>query len=95
MKTTLAAAFRAIVFGVCAFLFIALLRIKIFSSWDVAGFILGATVLWYLFETVVVKALGQKKSRKSGLNHSSLFTLLAARLNQVHQNAVAIAKQHF
>ena len=60
-KSTLPIVFRALAFGLCAFLFIALLRIKIFSSWDVAGFILGAAVLWYLFETVVVKALNQKK----------------------------------
>ncbi|MBL8642346.1 MAG: hypothetical protein JNK21_00320 [Rhodospirillaceae bacterium] len=53
--------FRSLVFGLCAFVLISLSRIKISSAWDVAGFVLGATVLWYLIEVVVLKALLKKK----------------------------------
>ncbi len=60
-KASLGVAFRSLVFGICAFVLIALTGIKIFSSFDVAGFILGATVFWYLIETVVIKGLIQKK----------------------------------
>jgi len=56
-------AFRSLVFGVCMFALIALSGIKVFSAWDVAGFVLGATVLWYLIEAVVLKAMMQKKKK--------------------------------
>ena len=61
-------AFRSIVFGICIFVMIALLSsIKVYSPFDVAGFVLGAAVFWYLFETVFLKTLMQKKkpTRKS------------------------------
>ena len=60
-KASLGVAFRSLVFGICAFILIALTGIKVFSSLDVAGFILGATVFWYLIETVVIKNMTQKK----------------------------------
>lgn len=56
---------RSLVFGLCAFVLITLSRIKITSAWDVAGFVLGATVLWYLIEVVVLKAVFNKKKPRS------------------------------
>lgn len=52
---------RSLVFGLCAFVLISLTKIKVYSSMDVAGFVLGATVIWYLIETVVMKTLMKKK----------------------------------
>jgi hypothetical protein len=63
-KAFMLTAFRSLVFGVCMFALIALSGIKIFSAWDVAGFVLGAAVLWYLIEVVVLKTLTQKKKPK-------------------------------
>jgi uncharacterized membrane protein len=63
-KAFLLTVFRALVFGLCAFVLIALSPIKIFSAWDVAGFVLGAAVIWYLIETVVLKTLLQKKKKQ-------------------------------
>jgi hypothetical protein len=54
-------AVRSLVFGLCAFVLITLSRIKISSSMDVAGFVLGAAVLWYLIEVVFLKAVFNKK----------------------------------
>lgn len=60
-KAFLLTAFRALVFGVCAFALISLGRIKVYSSMDVALFVLGAAFLWYLFEVVVLKHLMKTK----------------------------------
>jgi hypothetical protein len=61
-KAFMLTAFRSLVFGLCIFALIALLsRIKISSPFDVAGFVLGAAVFWYLIETVILKTLLQKK----------------------------------
>jgi hypothetical protein len=63
-KAAMLTMFRSLVFGLCAFVLISLSKIKITSSWDVAGFVLGATVLWYLIEVVVLKQLLNKKKTK-------------------------------
>lgn len=60
-KAFMLTAFRSLVFGLSAFALIALTRIKVGSPWDVAAFVLGAAVLWYLIEAVVLKNLLQKK----------------------------------
>lgn len=56
--------FRALVFGICAFALISLGKIKVYSSSDVALFILGAAFLWYLIEVVVLKQLWKKKQQQ-------------------------------
>jgi hypothetical protein len=61
-KAFMLTAFRSLVFGLCIFVLIALLSsIKIYSPLDVTGFVLGAAVFWYLFETVFLKTMMQKK----------------------------------
>jgi hypothetical protein len=60
-KATRLIVIRSVVFGLCAFVLAALSGIKVYSPWDVAGFVLGAMVIWYLIETVVLKTLWQKK----------------------------------
>jgi hypothetical protein len=61
-KAFMLTAFRSLVFGVCIFVLIALLSsIKVYSPFDVAGFVLGASVFWYLFEAVFLKTMMQKK----------------------------------
>ncbi len=63
-KAFVLTAFRSLVFGLCVFMLIALLsKLKISSPFDVAGFVLGAAVLWYLIETVILKNLVQKKKQ--------------------------------
>jgi hypothetical protein len=65
-KATRLIVFRSVIFGFCAFALAALTGIKVYSSWDVAGFALGAMVFWYLIETVVLKALWQQKKAPKG-----------------------------
>ena len=61
-KAFMLTAFRSLVFGLCIFVLIALLSsIKISSPFDVAAFVLGAAMFWYLFETVFLKTFMQSK----------------------------------
>ena len=62
-KSSWMMAFRAFLFGLLSFAVLALMRIQVQSSFDVAGFILGAAVIWYLIELVVLKSAG-KNTRK-------------------------------
>ena len=62
-KSTWMSVFRAMLFGVLAFAMLALMHIRINSSLDVAGFVLGAAVIWYLIELVVFRAKS-KPTRK-------------------------------
>ena len=63
MKRSMLTGFRAFAFGVGAFILLALSGIKVRSSMDVAGFILGAAVFWFLIEKVFFN-LRQRRSAK-------------------------------
>jgi hypothetical protein len=61
MKRSLLTAFRAIAFALGAFLLLAVGGIKIRSSLDVAGFVVGLAVFWVVIEQVFF-SLRKRKS---------------------------------
>jgi hypothetical protein len=61
MKRSLLTAFRAIAFALGAFLLLAVGGIKIRSSLDVAGFVLGLAVFWVVIEKIFF-SLRKRKS---------------------------------
>lgn len=54
---------RSLLFEILAFVMLALMNIKVRSGWDVAGFVLGATVIWALIEKIVFSAKRAAKRR--------------------------------
>ena len=54
---------RAFLFGLLAFGLLALTRIQVKSSLDVAGFVLGAAFIWFLIEKIVLTKLWQTRQQ--------------------------------
>ncbi|MDX2221784.1 MAG: hypothetical protein SFV21_03480 [Rhodospirillaceae bacterium] len=65
-KSTQLAVLRAFMFGLLAFFFLMLMRIEVKSALDVAGFILGATAIWYLIELVLFRMAAKKPTGPPG-----------------------------
>ena len=63
MKKSLLTGFRALVFALGAFALLAISGIKVRSSLDVAGFVLGLAAFWVLIEKVFLNRR-QKKHGK-------------------------------
>lgn len=63
MKKSLLTGFRALVFALGAFVLLAVSGIKVRSSLDVAGFVLGLAAFWVLIEKVFMNR-GQKNQSK-------------------------------
>jgi len=49
--------FRCFLFGFGALVMLFALDVEIRSALDVAGYVIGASVFWYLFEVIVVAGL--------------------------------------
>jgi hypothetical protein len=65
MKRSLLTGFRAIAFALGAFVLLAMTGIEIRSSRDVAIFVLGLAVFWFLIERVFLN-MRQKGTKKPG-----------------------------
>lgn len=61
MKRSLLTGFRAFAFALGAFILLAVGGIKIRSSLDVAGFVLGLAAFWFVIEKVMM-SLRKRKS---------------------------------
>ena len=61
MKRSLLTAFRALAFALGAFLLLVVGGIKVRSSLDVAGFVLGLAVFWLVVEKILL-TLRKRKS---------------------------------
>jgi hypothetical protein len=55
---------RALLFGLLAFALLALTRIQVKSSMDVALFVLGAAFIWFLIEKVALSKLWQARNKQ-------------------------------
>ena len=49
--------FRCFLFGVGALVMLFALNFEIRSALDVAGYVIGASIFWYLFEVIVISGL--------------------------------------
>lgn len=65
MKGALLTGFRAVAFAIGAFILMALGGIKVKSSIDVAGFILGLAVFWFLIEKIFLNLRAKKRPPKT------------------------------
>lgn len=65
MKGSMLTGFRAVAFAIGAFILMALGGIKVKSSIDVAGFILGLAVFWFLVEKVFLNLRTKKRPTKT------------------------------
>ncbi len=64
MKGSLLTGFRAVAFGIGAFILMALGGIRVKSSVDVAMFILGLAAFWFLIEKVFLNLRSKKRPSK-------------------------------
>lgn len=65
MKGSLLTGFRAVAFAIGAFILMALGGIKVKSSIDVAGFIVGLAAFWFLIEKVFLNMRSKKRPTKT------------------------------
>ena len=64
MKGSLLTGLRAVAFAIGAFILMALGGIRVHSSIDVAGFILGLAVFWFLIEKFFLNLRSKKRPSK-------------------------------
>ncbi len=65
MKGSLLTGFRAVAFAIGAFILMALGGIRVKSSIDVAAFILGLAVFWFLVEKIFLNLRSKKRPPKT------------------------------
>lgn len=65
MKGSMLTGFRAVAFAIGAFILMALGGIRVHSALDVAGFILGLAVFWFLVEKVFLNLRTKKPPTKT------------------------------
>ena len=65
MKGSLLTGFRAVAFAIGAFILMALGGIRVKSALDVAGFILGLAVFWFLVEKIFLNLRAKKRRPKT------------------------------